>query len=313
MNEIKITIFTPTYNRAYTLPILYQSLKRQTDKNFIWFIIDDGSIDNTEELLIQWQKEYAGFNIIYKKVSNGGKPRAINYALQFINTRYIFILDSDDYLTNDAVEFLNKHISHIEKERRIIGIGVLRGNNTLKAKHIPKINKGNFVDATNLERSIYNLDHDANELYETAILKQFPFETWKDEKFVPEAVSLNKIALAGYKLRWYNKVLVISNYLDDGMTKGSWSLIKNNPMGYAIAFNESLLYPNMTFKDKIYSIIQFIVLTFISKNICFLLKSHKPLLTILLLPIGIIWSLRRYYQLKQYDKYDKSINNRAHL
>ena len=151
----------------------------------------------------------------------------------------------------------------------------------------------------NLERKKYELDYDANELYKTSILRQYPFEVWKNEKFVPEAVSLNRIALRGYKLRWYNKVLVVSDYLNDGMTKQSWSLLKNNPMGYAIAFNESLLYPDLSFKGRIYAVIQFIVLVLISGNWLYLFKSKKPLLTVLLIPLGGIWSIRRYFQLKK--------------
>ncbi len=297
MEGINITIITSTYNRAHTLPILYDSLKRQKDKKFVWLVIDDGSVDNTANLFCEWKQEEVGFDIIYKKVANGGKPRAINCALESVSTDYVFIVDSDDYLTEDAVEFLNAHLLEINKN--IIGIGVLQGDECRKAKHVPKIGNDKFVDATNLERKKYELDYDANELYKTSILRQYPFEVWKNEKFVPEAVSLNRIALRGYKLRWYNKVLVVSDYLNDGMTKQSWSLLKNNPMGYAIAFNESLLYPDLSFKGRIYAVIQFIVLVLISGNWLYLFKSKKPLLTVLLIPLGGIWSIRRYFQLKK--------------
>ena len=77
----------------------------------------------------------------------------------------------------------------------------MQGDKFRQAKHIPKIGDGEFVDATNLERKKYELNYDANELYKTSILKQYPFEVWRKEKFVPEAVSLNKIALKGYNLR----------------------------------------------------------------------------------------------------------------
>lgn len=297
MEGINITIITSTYNRAHTLPILYDSLKRQKDKRFVWLVIDDGSVDDTADLFCKWKQDEASFDIIYKKVENGGKPRAINYALEYVDTDYVFIVDSDDYLTEDAVEFLNDHLLEINKN--IIGIGVLRGDEHGNAKHVPQIGVGESVDATNLERKEYELDYDANELYKTSILRKYPFEVWKNEKFVPEAVSLNRIALRGYKLRWYNKVLVVSDYLDDGMTKRSWSLLKNNPMGYAIAFNESLLYPDLTFKDKVYAVVQFIVLVLISGNWSYLFKSKKPFLTILLMPLGGIWSIRRYIQLKK--------------
>lgn len=51
------TIFTPTYNRGYTIHKVYECLKRQTFKNFEWLVVDDGSTDNTKELVDAWQKE----------------------------------------------------------------------------------------------------------------------------------------------------------------------------------------------------------------------------------------------------------------
>ena len=78
MEGINITIITSTYNRAHTLPILYDSLKRQKDKRFVWLVIDDGSVDDTADLFCKWKQDEASFDIIYKKVENGGKPRAIS-------------------------------------------------------------------------------------------------------------------------------------------------------------------------------------------------------------------------------------------
>mgnify|MGYP000231771201 CR=1 FL=1 len=76
-----ISVFTPTYNRAYILPALYQSLQRQTCRNFEWIIVDDGSTDNTGELIASWQKDHNDFTIIYRKQQNGGKHTAINYGV----------------------------------------------------------------------------------------------------------------------------------------------------------------------------------------------------------------------------------------
>lgn len=293
-----ITIFTPTYNRAHTLPKLYDSLKKQTCKSFEWFIVDDGSTDDTKTLVESWNNEDNGFKISYRWKENGGKPRAINYALDYIKTAFVFIIDSDDYLIEDAVEFLVGQAESILYSD-LVGIGVLRGDGLRKAYLKPLIPINSWVDATNLERKRYGFDYDANEMYRVSTLKQYPFEEWPGEKFVPEAVSLNRIALDGYKLRWWNKVLVISQYLEDGMTKGAWNLLKNNPMGYAIAFNESLKYPGISYRKKINIIIQFIVMVLISGNWSYLLKSKKIFLTCLLLPVGFVWSIRRFFQFKK--------------
>ena len=92
-----ITIFTPTYNRAHTLPALYNSLVEQiTNYSFEWLIIDDGSSDNTSEIVYEWIKEDK-ITINYYKVPNGGKPRAINKAVEWARSPFLLIIDSDDY------------------------------------------------------------------------------------------------------------------------------------------------------------------------------------------------------------------------
>lgn len=99
-----VSVFTPTYNRAYILPVLYESLKRQTCSDFEWIIVDDGSTDNTEELITSWQMECNDFSIVYRKQKNGGKHTAINNGVTLAKYEWFFIVDSDDYLRNDAVE-----------------------------------------------------------------------------------------------------------------------------------------------------------------------------------------------------------------
>ena len=101
---MKITVFTPTYNRAYIIENLYRSLQRQTVKDFEWLVIDDGSTDNTQELFDKWISEENAFPIRYYKQRNGGKCRAINRALDLAQGELFFTVDSDDYLTKDALE-----------------------------------------------------------------------------------------------------------------------------------------------------------------------------------------------------------------
>ena len=98
------TVFTPTYNRAYILPKLYQSLREQTCKDFEWMIVDDGSTDDTGKLVAQWEDQNNGFDIHYYKIQNGGKPRAINFGITKANGDFFFMVDSDARLTTDAVQ-----------------------------------------------------------------------------------------------------------------------------------------------------------------------------------------------------------------
>ena len=95
---MEVTIFTPAYNRGDTLSRLYESLKKQSNKNFQWVVVDDGSIDNTKELIENWKKENI-LNIIYVYQENSGKMRAINRGVELAEGEFFFIVDSDDYIT----------------------------------------------------------------------------------------------------------------------------------------------------------------------------------------------------------------------
>ncbi len=108
-----MTIFTPTYNRIHTLGRVYESLLRQSDKSFIWLIIDDGSTDGTKNLINIWIKE-ARLSIKYHYKENGGKHSAMKLAYELADTKYLIAIDSDDELTPDTVEVFNKEWEKIE-------------------------------------------------------------------------------------------------------------------------------------------------------------------------------------------------------
>ena len=119
---MNITVFTPTYNRAYILSQLYQSLQRQTYKDFEWLIVDDGSVDDTESLVSNWLNDNNEFPIRYYKKENGGKCRAINYGVELARGRLFFNVDSDDYLTDDALEKVAKWESDLPKNGLYCGL-----------------------------------------------------------------------------------------------------------------------------------------------------------------------------------------------
>jgi glycosyltransferase involved in cell wall biosynthesis len=99
-----LTIFTPAFNRAHTIRRTYESLCRQTCKDFLWLIIDDGSSDNTKELVEGWTQRDNGFEIEYIYQDNQGMHGAHNTAYRNIHTELNTCIDSDDYMPDDAVE-----------------------------------------------------------------------------------------------------------------------------------------------------------------------------------------------------------------
>ena len=121
----KLTIFTPTYNRANKLFRLYCSLCAQRDKDFEWLIVDDGSMDNTEDIVREWISENI-ITIYYYKQQNEGKMRAHNYGVSLTNTSYFVCVDSDDYLIDSAVEIICKSMNDIPSGISIGGIIFLK-------------------------------------------------------------------------------------------------------------------------------------------------------------------------------------------
>lgn len=216
-----ITVLTPSYNRAYILNKAFESLCAQTVFDFEWIIVDDGSTDDTEKLVLSWKEKDLPFELSYYKQNNGGKHRALNYGIKLAKYDYVLILDSDDYLTQNAVEKIHEWLKTIEGKTEFAGVAGLRGW-IGKPGCIGECDRGEkFIDAKNTERRKYRLSGDKAEAYKTELLRRYPFPEFEGEKFLSEHVVWDTIANAGYKLRWFNEVIYKCEYLQDGLTKNS--------------------------------------------------------------------------------------------
>lgn len=227
-----ITIFTPVYNRAYIIENLYQSLLRQTNYDFEWLIVDDGSTDNVADLIQQWINNTQLFKIRFYQQENGGKHRAANYGVKLSFGEAFFIVDSDDYLENDAVETIVRWWNDIRKKDMLAGIAGLRKHSNGEIIGDKPLFR-DYVDATNLERGKWGLNGDKAEVYKTELLRRFPFPEYENETFITEAVVWDQIAYEGYQLRWINSSFMTCNYLQDGLTAKGEQLFIENPKGWA--------------------------------------------------------------------------------
>ncbi len=285
-----LTIFTPTYNRAHTLPRTYQSLCDQTCKDFEWLIIDDGSSDNTRELVKTWQSE-CDFKIRYIFQENQGMHGAHNTAYRNIKTELNTCIDSDDYMPNDAVEkiilFWNKYGS--DRYAGIIGLDYRKDNSIIGTRF-----DDNLTETTLTDFYVNGGKGDKKLVYRTEIINRYPeYPLFSGEKYFGIAYKYMLID-CDYTLLTLNEPLVIVEYQSDGSSNMMWKQYWNNPKGFAFyRLTEMVVAP--TLKRRYISCIHYVSSCIISKEKDFLVKSPKKLLTVLALIPGIIL----YYVIKQ--------------
>lgn len=245
-----VTIFTPIYNRAYIVEQLYQSLLNQTNYNFEWLIIDDGSDDQIGELVNGWKnKRNAPFTIRFYRQENGGKHRAINKGVQLAEGDAFFIVDSDDYLTEDAVELIYKWWEDVKEDESYAGISGLRGyKNEQVIGDMPLFKT--YIDASNMDRKQYGLLGDKAEIYKTSVLRKYPFPEIAGENFLTESVVWDRIAYDGLKIRWYNRIIYICEYREDGLTNQGGTLFTENPIGWGIHIQQTCHFYNLTSEER---------------------------------------------------------------
>lgn len=249
-NHVFCTILTPTYNRMDLLKRLYASLCEQDNNDFEWLVIDDGSTDQTEKMIEDLKKKTEKFNIVYRKTENGGKHRAINYGVDYANGEVIAIVDSDDYLTPNAIQKIKEYFEDIAKQnKKFAGVAAQKGYSTEEA--VGTTSKINAIDAKNTERKKYGIEGDKFEIFYTEVLKNNKFPEIENEKFMTEALLWTRIANQGYYLRWYNDILYICEYLPGGLTDSREKLVEQSPLGYALFIKEQVKFGNISWKQKL--------------------------------------------------------------
>ncbi|WP_035789376.1 glycosyltransferase family 2 protein [Butyrivibrio sp. XBB1001] len=263
---MKLTIITPTYNRGDKLNKLFKSLNNQTVKDFNWLIIDDGSIDDTAEVVRDFMA-VANFEIRYDIQENGGKHRALNKGISKITTELTIIVDSDDFLTENAVEtILDYHELYDNRKES----DKLCGFSFLRAYSNGEINTGEFpvdevVDTYRQQRINNNLLGDKAEVYYTDILKMYPFEEFDGEKFMPEDAVWLKMS-GPYNMVHINRVIYYCDYLEGGLTRTGRRMKIFSPYGMMYRSSVYLNDPQVNIKAKAKMAILYQVYSQFAKN-----------------------------------------------
>lgn len=284
-DKIRITVFTPTYNRAYIIENLYKSLVKQSCNNFEWLIVDDGSTDNTKDLVSKWIDEKK-ITIRYFSIENGGKHVAINYAVRIAKGLLFFIVDSDDILPNNSLEYIETIFDQYENHE--LG-GVVGRKAYFNGKYVGSNENFDIIHSNPLEiRFKYKLAGDLAEVFKTEVLKMFPFPEFKNEKFCPEALIWNRIAQS-YSFVYFDEVVYNCEYLEDGLTKKITRIRMQSPEASMLHYSELESY-NIPFLEKIKANINYWRFSFNSKK-TFSKKISKvnKFRSLIGFPIGILF------------------------
>lgn len=233
-----ITILTPTYNRASLLPRLFDSLLRQTNKAFEWIVVDDGSTDDTREVVANLKEKCGGaFPMGYVYKANGGKHMAINIGAERARGELLFIADSDDLLIDDALETVENSWHDISDDKSFAGIAGL--DITMDTREV--IGSGlpqEQIDCNAIDiRYRHHVTGDMKEVFRTEVLREFPFPEFAGERFCPEQLVWFRMARR-YRLRYINKPIYIADYQPDGITAGITRARMRNPSASMLTYAE---------------------------------------------------------------------------
>lgn len=273
-----LSIITASYNRGYCLGNIYESIiKNKFNEELEWILVDDGSDDNTTELAEKWILE-ARINLRYFKIKNGGKTRAIHFGFsQNPKGEYTLVLDSDDYLSNNAIATIKSNILNLPvKYLGLMGLKANTKGSIIGDKFKQK--EACYIDVYFGKNSISGdkLFIIKSKVYKDCIV--LPFE---NEKFMPDNLPYIKSNSLGiYKL--INEVLYVGDYLEDGMTSNIYKTAINNINGY-ICEQTILQRQKLIFKSKIINNIKYIHYSLLSKRsfkeICY--YSNNKVFTVL--------------------------------
>jgi glycosyltransferase involved in cell wall biosynthesis len=295
-----LTVFTPAYNRAHTIGRTYESLCRQTCQDFDWVIIDDGSSDNTRELVYSWlnkpttneatnrfdgySKDCPWLHVQYCYKANGGLFTGYNKALELMNNELCVCIDSDDFMPDDAVEII---ISTWKKVKNQQLAGLIGLDYYLNGEPIG----GPFTRETAIyfHEQKYLLNHrgDTKIVCRTKLMKEFaPMPSYGEKNFNPVWYYLK----VGETKKFYalNKNLCFVDYQSDGMAAGIYKQFIDSPRSFAELRRVYMTSKHLPLKRKFVDAAHYVSSSIFSRDTKFIKNSPKPLLTIAAIPLGII-------------------------
>ena len=292
-----LTVFTPAYNRAHTIGRTYESLCRQTLQDFEWLVVDDGSSDNTRELVGGWIKENR-IPIRYIYQENQGMHGAHNTAYKNIYTELNTCIDSDDYMPDDAVEKIVEFWQRLSALQREKYAGIIGLDISIKGEIIGSDFPRELLETTLTDYYARGGKGDKKLVYRTDIINQYPeYPIFEGEHYVGLAYKYMLID-QNYKLLVLNQPLVVVDYQSDGSSHIMYRQYWNNPKGFAF-FRKTEMVVAKSLKRKFVVCLHYVSSSIISRNKNFLKESPCKVLTFLAIPFGCFFYCMVYYAVRR--------------
>lgn len=289
------TIFTATYKGEYLLPALFNSLMRQSNKNFEWILVNDGSPDNTEEV-VKTMQEKADFPFYYyKKETNGGKTTAINLAIRFAKGDMWLMVDHDDFLSDDAIEIINQYYPLIKEDEKLCAVTFLRHYHNGKPIGTRK-NPNNLITDFCSYRTVFNITGDRAEVVKTDYFRKIcPIPTFENENncldgyiWLMLAKEYNSLFIANEKPVYY------CEYLPSGR---SLNKVYISPGGDMLYWNLLASMEQTNIRQKLNAYIHYWQHFFVTDNLKFSDAyndlSHRW--GVIAIPVALIKNIFKHY------------------
>ena len=285
-----LTIFTPTYNRAHLLGRLYESLLKQHSEDFVWLVVDDGSTDNTHDLIQSWQQE-GRIPIEYLWQENGGKMRAHNRGVAVCQTPLFFCVDSDDILADGAVDDILKHSPRIWADEHLAG---LMGRKWLMNRFPFSSRLTKITASSSKELYAHGFQGETALVFKTDVIKHFPFPEFEDEKYVSLSFAYDEIDRQ-YKYLLVDNTWMLCEYQPDGYSLNRVKLKQENPKGWTAYYLRKLQWDEGSLMDKWKYTGHYLCFSAMAGNQFRKTVSEAPsrIRTLLCLPLGAFYYYRQ--------------------
>jgi glycosyltransferase involved in cell wall biosynthesis len=303
-----LSVCVPTFNRADLLNYLYQSLVSQNVSDIELVIVNDGSTDETEELVKKWfdQKKV---NINYHFQNNEGRGSALRKAILNAEGEYSIIMDDDDYFVEGALETIKKALIECENynspNHNLAGICCLcLGENGDVLGE--KFSDQNYVSNLFNMRFVDKIMGDKKEIVKTEILNEYIFPYFENEKRLVTSTLWNRISY-DYDCLFLNHPVAVKRYIKGGMSDTLLELKAISPnyqiedciitINYPRQFNLSItfIYSTILWKYWFFGGILSLSRINIGRLPCVFLG----------LPLGLIFFLKDWFKIKSLESYDK--------